>query len=253
MAVELADDAVGLGRRHTRRDLPRHRPRRRRRPVVGLRRGPPGLRLPGRARRRSPPRSSAAGITWIGPSADVIALMGDKLAARRTSPPTPACRSCPASTVASDDADAVAALGDELGWPIAVKAVHGGGGRGMRVIERTAATSPTPSTAARRESQSAVRPARRLRRALPRAAPPRRGPGRRRPPRRPRRRRRPRLLDPTALPEAHRGGAGSQPARRRFERRWREASIQLARAVGYTNAGTDRVPGRGRRASTSSR
>ena len=37
-------------RRHTRRDLPRHRPGRRRRPVVGLRCGPPGLRLPGRER-----------------------------------------------------------------------------------------------------------------------------------------------------------------------------------------------------------
>ena len=73
----------------------------------------------------------AAGITWIGPSAQVIALMGDKLAARRTAEDA-GVPIVPGVTVASDDADAVAALGDELGWPIAVKAVHGGGGRGMR-------------------------------------------------------------------------------------------------------------------------
>ena len=64
---------------------------------------------------------------WIGPAARRHRADGRQ--ARR--PPdrrdagVPSCRE---RTVAVDDADAVAALGDELGWPLAVKAVHGGAG-----------------------------------------------------------------------------------------------------------------------------
>ena len=41
----------------------------------------------------------------------------------------------PGATFAVDEPDGVRQFGDELGWPLAVKAVHGGGGRGMRVVD----------------------------------------------------------------------------------------------------------------------
>jgi acetyl-CoA/propionyl-CoA carboxylase biotin carboxyl carrier protein len=94
----------------------------------------------------------AAGLTWIGPTAGVIALMGDKLAARQVAvdanvPPVPG------AMVAVDEPDAVCRLGETLGWPLAVKAVHGGGGRGMRVVAGPDEAIESLA-AARRESHS---------------------------------------------------------------------------------------------------
>ncbi len=94
----------------------------------------------------------AASLTFIGPSADVIALMGDKLAAREVAtaagvPPVPG------ATFAVDQPDRVRQFGDELGWPLAVKAVHGGGGRGMRVVAGPDEATEALATA-RREAQS---------------------------------------------------------------------------------------------------
>jgi acetyl-CoA carboxylase, biotin carboxylase subunit len=74
-----------------------------------------------------------AGIVFIGPSAEVIGLMGDKAAARRiaaearvpTTPGTP-------ETVSGDAAAAQAA--QVLGYPVLLKAAAGGGGRGMRAV-----------------------------------------------------------------------------------------------------------------------
>src|SRR5262245_29435972 len=94
----------------------------------------------------------AAGLTWIGPPAEVIALMGDKLAARKVAAGA-GVHPVPGAMVAVDDTDTVRSLGESLGWPLAVKAVHGGGGRGMRVIDGPAAVDDLLA-AARRESQS---------------------------------------------------------------------------------------------------
>jgi acetyl-CoA carboxylase, biotin carboxylase subunit len=74
-----------------------------------------------------------AGITFIGPSAQVMAQMGDKAAARRLAAAagmaiTPGSE----GTVASSDAAAEVAR--HLGYPVLLKAVAGGGGRGMRVV-----------------------------------------------------------------------------------------------------------------------
>jgi pyruvate carboxylase len=76
-----------------------------------------------------------AGITFIGPSADLLELLGDKTAARnlaiqagiRVVPGTPE------AVLSSDDAPKIAA---EIGYPLIVKAAFGGGGRGMRVVEK---------------------------------------------------------------------------------------------------------------------
>lgn len=72
------------------------------------------------------------GITWIGPSADVIAQMGDKLSAKNAmlaaKVPT-----LPAKELNAGDDMATAA--QEIGYPVLIKASAGGGGRGMRVVE----------------------------------------------------------------------------------------------------------------------
>ena len=77
------------------------------------------------------------GIAFIGPPGDVIATMGDKASARATAvaagvPVTPGS----SGTVASAAAAREVAAG--LGYPVILKAVAGGGGRGMRVVEAEA-------------------------------------------------------------------------------------------------------------------
>jgi len=75
----------------------------------------------------------AAGITFVGPPAQVLHLTGNKAraiaAAREAGLPTLA--SAPAST----DLDELEAAAASIGFPIFVKAVSGGGGRGMRRVE----------------------------------------------------------------------------------------------------------------------
>ncbi|HET8602878.1 MAG TPA: pyruvate carboxylase [Marmoricola sp.] len=76
---------------------------------------------------------AAAGITFIGPSAEVLELTGNKAraiaAAREAGVPT--LRSVPPN----DDLDALVQQAGELRYPLFVKAVAGGGGRGMRRVD----------------------------------------------------------------------------------------------------------------------
>ena len=74
-----------------------------------------------------------AGLAWLGPTPDVIAAMGDKLAAKQlmTEADVP---TLPAIEI-TDDLDINAAARD-IGYPVLVKASAGGGGRGMRVVEQ---------------------------------------------------------------------------------------------------------------------
>ena len=73
-----------------------------------------------------------AGIKWIGPSPEVIGLMGDKLSAKNlmTEAGVP---TLPAIEI-NDKLDVLKAA-DEIGYPVLVKASAGGGGRGMRIVE----------------------------------------------------------------------------------------------------------------------
>lgn len=79
----------------------------------------------------------AAGLTFIGPSSAVIRMMGDKLhakemAAQAQVPLVPGSKAA-VSTIAD-----VKALAAEMGYPVLLKAAAGGGGKGMRVVEREA-------------------------------------------------------------------------------------------------------------------
>ena len=77
-------------------------------------------------------RCTAEGITFVGPDPEVIRLMGDKTAARRTA------RSLgvpvvPGSPEPYEDAKPAAEAARDIGFPLLLKARAGGGGRGMRV------------------------------------------------------------------------------------------------------------------------
>jgi len=74
-----------------------------------------------------------AGIVWIGPPAEAIEAMGSKIEARERMRAA-GVPIVPGVTEAVTSADEVRRLGDELGWPIAIKASAGGGGKGLKVV-----------------------------------------------------------------------------------------------------------------------
>jgi acetyl-CoA/propionyl-CoA carboxylase biotin carboxyl carrier protein len=74
-----------------------------------------------------------AGLAWIGPPPEAIELMGSKTAAREAMR-TAGVPIVPGTTDPVDSAETVQRLGEEIGWPIAIKAAAGGGGKGLRVV-----------------------------------------------------------------------------------------------------------------------
>ncbi len=93
------------------------------------------------------------GITFIGPSADHIRLMGDKIAAKTTVkrlgiPVVPG-----SDGAVTNDIEAKA-IAEEIGYPVLVKAAAGGGGRGMKVA-RNAKELPHALSNARTEAKAA--------------------------------------------------------------------------------------------------
>ena len=92
------------------------------------------------------------GITFVGPSADILELTGNKAravkAAREAGVPVLG------SSEPSSDIDALAAAAEELGFPVFVKAVAGGGGRGMRRVTDPSTLRESIEAAAR-EAESA--------------------------------------------------------------------------------------------------
>ncbi|MFT4051571.1 MAG: pyruvate carboxylase [Microbacterium sp.] len=97
-------------------------------------------------------RAASNGITFIGPPATALEMAGNKVTAKEhaIAAGVPVLR----STAASDDVEALVAQAGEIGFPIFVKAVAGGGGRGMRRVE-TAAELPPAIAEASREAAAA--------------------------------------------------------------------------------------------------
>jgi acetyl-CoA carboxylase biotin carboxylase subunit len=81
-----------------------------------------------------PAACAEAGITFIGPSAEAMAAMGEKTAARRRMKAA-GVPIVPGALEGVDAAEA-ARLAGEIGFPIILKAAAGGGGKGVRVVER---------------------------------------------------------------------------------------------------------------------
>lgn len=80
-----------------------------------------------------------SGFTFIGPDPDVIRLMGDKVCAieamKKAGVPTVPGSGGPLT----DDPETCIAMGNQIGFPVIIKASAGGGGRGMRVVETASA------------------------------------------------------------------------------------------------------------------
>jgi acetyl-CoA/propionyl-CoA carboxylase, biotin carboxylase, biotin carboxyl carrier protein len=93
-----------------------------------------------------------AGLVWIGPPPEAIELMGSKVAARERMQ-SAGVPIIPGTTQPVSTAEELRALADELGWPIAIKASAGGGGKGLKVV-RSAEEVDRAFDSARREGEA---------------------------------------------------------------------------------------------------
>lgn len=178
---------------------------------------------------------AAAGIIFVGPSAEVIRAMGDKVAARRIA----AAAGVP---IVPGTADAISDIAVAREWaemhglPLAVKAAGGGGGRGFRVVERPEDLAAALEGAAREGARSFGNAAVYLERYFPT----------------------PRHIEMQVLADAHGNvihlGERDCSVQRRHQKlieespapgitpaaraRITEAAVALARSVGYVSAGT---------------
>jgi acetyl-CoA/propionyl-CoA carboxylase biotin carboxyl carrier protein len=91
---------------------------------------------------------TAAGLTWIGPPPGAIEALGDKVRARHIAREAGAPLT-PGTPGPVRDAEEVKAFGREYGYPIAIKAAFGGGGRGLKVAWREAEVTELYESAVR--------------------------------------------------------------------------------------------------------
>jgi acetyl-CoA/propionyl-CoA carboxylase biotin carboxyl carrier protein len=76
---------------------------------------------------------TSKGVTFIGPPPEAIEVMGDKISSRHAAERV-GVSGVPGRSEVLASPDEVVAFGDEFGWPVAIKAAYGGGGRGMKVV-----------------------------------------------------------------------------------------------------------------------
>ena len=93
-----------------------------------------------------------AGIVWIGPPPEAIEVMGSKVSARERMQAA-GVPIIPGTTEPVESAQEVIRLGNEIGWPIAIKASAGGGGKGLKVV-RSAEDAERAFESARREGEA---------------------------------------------------------------------------------------------------
>jgi acetyl-CoA carboxylase biotin carboxylase subunit len=93
-----------------------------------------------------------AGIVFIGPDAKVIASMGSKIEARRLMEKA-GVPVVPGTTDPISDLDEIKALSKKYGFPVAIKAAAGGGGRGLKVVRKEEELEQS-LTSAKREGMS---------------------------------------------------------------------------------------------------
>ena len=96
---------------------------------------------------------SDTGVAWIGPPPEAIEVMGDKISSRLAAQRAHVA-GVPGTTEVLHSADEVVAFGETHGWPVAIKAAYGGGGRGMRVVTR-AEDAASALESAQREAEKA--------------------------------------------------------------------------------------------------
>ena len=94
-----------------------------------------------------------AGVAWIGPPPEAIEVMGDKISSRLAAQRAEVA-GVPGTTEVLKSADEVIEFGNQNGWPVAIKAAYGGGGRGMRVVH-SADEAAASLESAQREAEKA--------------------------------------------------------------------------------------------------
>ena len=95
---------------------------------------------------------TSRGVTFIGPPPEAIEVMGDKISSRLAAAAA-GVEGVPGRSEALKSAKEVVKFASEFGWPVAIKAAYGGGGRGMKVVN-SAEEAPTALESAQREAQS---------------------------------------------------------------------------------------------------
>ena len=185
----------------------------------------------------------AHGFTFIGPTAEHIRMMGDKIVAKQTAKAL-GLPLVPGSAGPVGSVEEVVELGEKIGWPVLIKAVAGGGGRGMKVVEQPR-RGLRGLLAGPHRGQGRVQQRLGLSREVSRRAAPYRDPGAGRWPRRGRPSRRARLLAAAAAPEGAGGSAlpgpqcrAARPDRRAGRRSGAQAQVPRRRHHGVP------VPGR---------
>jgi acetyl-CoA/propionyl-CoA carboxylase, biotin carboxylase, biotin carboxyl carrier protein len=91
---------------------------------------------------------TSRGVTFIGPPPEAIEVMGDKISSRLAAEAA-GVAGVPGRSQALTSADEVIAFGEEFGWPVAIKAAFGGGGRGMKVVNAPDEAAPALESAQR--------------------------------------------------------------------------------------------------------
>ena len=182
-------------------------------------------------------RVEKSGFTFIGPKAETIRMMGDKVSAIKVMK----AYGVPCVPGSGDplgaDSDENLRIAKDIGYPVIIKASGGGGGRGMRVVHNAGG-------AAERDQRDQGRGAGRVRQRpglhgeIPRAPAAHRVPGARRQLRQRDPPRRARLLDAAPPPEGDRGSARARASPTRSASAWAQRVTDACRAVGYRSAGT---------------
>ncbi|MFZ0768940.1 MAG: acetyl-CoA carboxylase biotin carboxylase subunit [Acidimicrobiales bacterium] len=93
---------------------------------------------------------TSIGVTFIGPPPEAIEIMGDKISSRLAAEAAGVIGVAGRSETLRS-AEEVVVFGNEFGWPVAIKAAYGGGGRGMKVVNE-ASESTAALESARREA-----------------------------------------------------------------------------------------------------
>ena len=91
---------------------------------------------------------TAKGVVFIGPPPEAIEVMGDKISSRIAAEKA-GVAGVPGRSETLKSASEVVAFGSKVGWPVAIKAAFGGGGRGMKVVNSAEEAAPALESAQR--------------------------------------------------------------------------------------------------------
>jgi acetyl-CoA/propionyl-CoA carboxylase biotin carboxyl carrier protein len=93
-----------------------------------------------------------AGLAWVGPPADAMRKVGNKIGSRRLAQDA-GVPVLPGITAAVEDTDLIVDFGEQQGYPLAIKAAGGGGGRGLKIVHGPGQVQDAFESA-RRESEA---------------------------------------------------------------------------------------------------